>query len=114
MAMASSASFTAKDSASAVLWTCTVLMPSSCAARMMRTAISPRLAMRSFFSATPSRQFGQRLAGHDGVLVVGQEFHDLARLGRLHLVEGLHHFDEADDVADRDSVTLVLVDRLVG
>src|SRR6185369_2078965 len=111
MAMASSASFTASDSASAVLWTCTVLMPSSRAARMMRTAISPRLAMRSFCIGmrTALRQVRERLAGHDGVFVLDQKLRNLADVGRLHRVEGLHHLDQADDVADCNRVAVVLI-----
>src|SRR6186997_417411 len=105
---------TASESLSAVLCACTVRMPSSRAARMMRTAISPRLAMRSFFIGMRglSLHVGQRLAGHDGVFVLGVELHDLAGESRLHLVEGFHHLDQADHVTHGNRVALVLVDRL--
>ena len=64
---------------------------------------------------TETRSFRRkRLAGHHRLFIVGEEFHDLARHLGLHLVEGLHHLDEADDIADRDGVAFILVDRLVG
>jgi hypothetical protein len=56
---------------------------------------------------------GQRIAGHDRLLVVDVEAHDLSRDLGLHLVEGLHHLDQADHVASRDGVSLFLEDRLV-
>src|SRR5688500_11044735 len=93
-------------------------MPSSRAARMMRTAISPRLAMSNVSMAMPPQSsnfdFRQRLAGHHGIFVLGRESDDPARLIRLHLVEGFHHLDEADDVADRHMVAFILVGRLIG
>ena len=46
----------ASMSASAEEWTCTVAMPCSRAARTIRTAISPRLAMRSFLIGTRATQ----------------------------------------------------------
>ena len=50
MQMASSAKRTWSDSASAVEWTATVERPSSLQARITRSAISPRLAMRTFLN----------------------------------------------------------------
>src|SRR5262249_20449764 len=47
MQIDSSASITPSESRSASEWAITVRMPSSLHARMMRTAISPRLAIRS-------------------------------------------------------------------
>src|SRR5688500_9912019 len=90
-----------------------VWMPSSRAARMMRTAISPRLAMSRRLIKMLDLDFGQGLAGHHRVLVVDQELHDLAGDGGLHLVEAFHDFDEADDLSRRDLVAVRLVDRLV-
>jgi hypothetical protein len=55
MQTASSASRTCIASASAVEWTATVLMPISWQARWMRSAISPRLAIRTFLMAIVSR-----------------------------------------------------------
>src|ERR1700751_2540713 len=93
-------------------------MPSSRAARMMRTAISPRLAMRSFLIAMEMRtasnvDFGDRLPGHDGLLVLRQEPQDLAGSAGFHLVERFHDLNESDRIAVRDHVTVVLVGRLV-
>src|SRR5688500_691590 len=90
-----------------------VWMPSSRAARMMRTAISPRLAMSRRLIKMLDLDLGQGLAGHDGILVVDQELHDLAGDIGLHLVEALHHFNKADDFAGRDLVAVRLVGRLV-
>ena len=50
MQIASSAMRTCIASASAVEWTATVLMPSSRQARWIRSAISPRLAIRIFLN----------------------------------------------------------------
>src|SRR5262245_24008346 len=93
-------------------------MPSLRAARKMRTAISPRLAMRSFLIAIEMRtasnvDFGDRLPGHNGLFVLSQEPQDLARGAGFHLVERFHHLNEADRVAVRDHVTVVLVGFLL-
>src|SRR3979411_2503710 len=92
MSTHSSASRTASESLSALLWTCTVAMPSSRAARMMRTAISPRLAMRSLWMVMDGLKasnvdLGDWLTGHHGLLILGKEAHDLAGCACLHLVE---------------------------
>ena len=52
-------------------------MPSSRAARLMRTAISPRLAMSSRENAI-SGDLDQRLAGHHRLFILDKELHDLA------------------------------------
>src|SRR5262245_56953611 len=80
----SSAKRTCSASRSAVENTATVGTPRACAARMMRTAISPRLATRIFWNIEPSRRVkllarfadlkargGSRccpLSAHDGAL----------------------------------------------
>src|SRR5438067_10127628 len=94
-------------------------MPSSRAARMMRTAISPRLAMRSFWIVIDARtvsnvNLGNRLAGHHGLLVLGEETQDLARRAGLDLVERFHHLDEPDRVVLRNGISVGLVVRLIG
>src|SRR5262245_10470095 len=89
-----------------------VWMPSSRAARMILTAISPRLAM-SRRLINSDLDLGQGLAGHHRVLIVHQERDDLAGDVGLDLVEALHHLDEADGVTGRDLVAVRLVDRLV-
>ena len=50
MQTASSANLTCSASASAVEWTATDWMPISRQARMTRSAISPRLAIRTFLN----------------------------------------------------------------
>src|SRR5437667_10515075 len=94
-------------------------MPSSRAARTMRTAISPRLAMRSLRMvvdglAASNVDLGDRLTGHHGLLVLGEETYKLAGKARLHLVERLHDLDQADRVVLCDGVTIGFVGRLVG
>src|SRR5919199_4588674 len=99
----SSARRTCMASASAVECTATVSMPSSLQARRMRSAISPRLAIRILSNIARLFDDEERLA----------EFH---RLAVLHvdngygsgargddLVEGLHGLDEQKLVADPDS-----------
>ena len=54
MQMASSARSTGRLFSSAVEWATTVLIPNSLAARIILKAISPRLAMRTFFIAAGS------------------------------------------------------------
>src|SRR5580693_8397297 len=109
----SSASRTCIASASAVECTATVWMPSSRQARWMRSAISPRLAMRIFwniastcFRATPephascpdlirsSFQDQQNFAVFYRRAVGDQDAGDGAGLGRPDLVEGLHRLDQ--------------------
>src|SRR6185436_16276857 len=96
---ASSASSTASDFASAWLCTCTVRMPSSCAARMMRTAISPRLAMSSFLIAIGlvclAFHVSDRLSGLNRFLILDVELRDFPRHLRFYLVEGLHHLNQS-------------------
>src|SRR6202043_794142 len=85
---------------------------------MMRTAISPRLAMRSFWIVMDGLNASNvnlcdRLTGHHRILVLGKEANDLAGCARLHLVERLYHLDQADRVVFRDRVTIGFVDWLV-
>ena len=62
-------------SASAVEWTATVAMPSSWQARWMRSAISPRLAIRilSNIGASASLDDDQRLAELDRLGVLDED-----------------------------------------
>src|ERR1700675_975433 len=78
----------------------------------MRTAISPRLAMRSLWIVMDGLKasnvdLGDGLTGHHGLLILGKEAHDLAGCACLHLVERLHDLDEADGVAVGFVVRLV-------
>src|SRR3954464_13182433 len=105
----SSASRTCMASASAVECTATVWMPSSRQARWMRSAISPRLAMRTF-----SNMKGDLFDHHedfailDRLAIAHQELRHLAgarRGQRVHLLHGLDDEQRlalADAVADLD------------
>src|SRR5512147_268086 len=100
----SSASSTCFSVVSAVEWTATVLIPSSRHARRIRSAISPRLAIRTLSSIVvrPCALFfdhEQRLAELDRVAVLDQYADDAARELRLDLVHHLHGFDDAERVA---------------
>src|SRR5260370_4307604 len=80
----------------------------------MRTAISPRLAMRSLWIVMDCLQASHvdlcdRLTGHHGLLILGKEAQDLARCACLHLVERLHDLDETNRVVLRDRVALAFV-----
>src|SRR5258708_5644193 len=112
MFTAMSASFTASELASASLYAWTVLIPSSRAARMIRTAISPRLAIRSVLIAAMASTLildvCDWLTGHDRFFVVDQELDDLAAELRFYFVKRLHHFDKADRFPCDNPVALCL------
>src|SRR5438874_2465319 len=112
---ASSANLTTADSASAVEYRATDLMPSSRQARATRRAISPRLAIRTFSNklapqAAVSRRFEvhEYLLELDPVAVAGRDLDDLSGLTGNDLVHHLHRLDYAhplsllDRVADLD------------
>src|SRR5687768_11452921 len=93
----SSASLTYFASVSASEWTTTVRMPISRQARWMRSAISPRLAIRILPNI--SAQDEKRLAVFHRLAVLDQDgFHHACGVG-LDLVHQLHRFDDADGVA---------------
>src|SRR3954463_2111901 len=96
----SSANRTWSEWTSAVEWTATVLIPSSRAARMIRSAISPRLAMRileDIRRARPSCGLEGEggLAVLDGAAVLDQRLDQAARALGLDLVHQLHRLDDA-------------------
>src|SRR5581483_1372723 len=98
----SSASFTYFASVSASEWTTTVRMPSSRHARWMRSAISPRLAIRIFSNTSADEE--ERLAVLHRLTVFHEDrFHDAAGVG-FDLIHELHRLDDADRLA--------LLDRL--
>src|SRR5208282_5985645 len=99
----SSARRTCIASESAVEWTATVGMPSSRQARWMRSAISPRLAIRIFWN-NRSFQDHQGLAVLDRRGVADQDPRDRARLGRPDLVEGLHRLDQQQGLPGGDGL----------
>lgn len=80
------------------LCACTVRMPSKRAARMMRTAISPRLAMRREPIAIASDlDLGNDLTGHHRIGILEQKADGLSTFHRGNLMEALHDFDQAHD-----------------
>src|SRR3954466_8253769 len=91
----SSASITYLASASASECTATVLMPSSRQARWMRSAISPRLAMRIFSNMRVLLDPQAAPAGLDRLAVLDQD--RLERPGSIgfDLVQQLHGLDDA-------------------
>src|ERR1017187_6484400 len=96
MQIAWSANRTCELYRSASEYTATVLISSSLQALMTRTAISPRLAMRTLLNRTDGKQslpVLHRLPVHDQLA-----FDDARRL-RLNLVHQLHGLDNAEDLA---------------
>src|SRR4029079_3550563 len=91
----SSARRTYLASRSASEYTTTDLMPSSRQARWMRSAISPRLAIRIFLNI-PSLDDEQRLSALHRLPVLAQDLRHAAALVGLDLVHDLHGFDDAD------------------
>src|SRR3990172_6292071 len=98
----SSASLTYLASVSATEYTTTVRMPSSRQARWMRSAISPRLAIRIFSNTSADEE--KRLTVFDRLAVFDQDRLDHARGVGLDLVHQFHRLDDADG--------LTLFDRL--
>src|SRR5881394_3809210 len=101
MQIAWSASRTCIASASAVEWTATVSMPISCAARWMRSAISPRLAirMREIAIGARSGDHEQGLVELDRLAVLDQDLLDRAGTGGGDRVHHLHRLDDQHGVA---------------
>src|SRR5882672_12020662 len=96
----SSASLTYFASVSTSEWTTTVRIPISRQARWMRSAISPRLAMRIFSNTLAEDE--KRLAVLDGLAVLHQDrLHHPGGVG-VDLVHQLHRLDDADDLAFLD------------
>src|ERR1019366_7221599 len=96
MQIAWSANRTCELYRSASEYTATVLISSSLQALMTRTAISPRLAMRTLLNRTDGKQslpVLHRLPVHDQLA-----FDDARRL-RLDLVHQFHGLDNAEDLA---------------
>src|SRR6185295_14408993 len=87
---------------STVLCTATVLMPSAWQARRMRSAISPRLAMTTFFSMAGSSRSADdehRFVEFDRLAGADQDgAHGAGNLG-LDRVEHLHRLDDAERLA---------------
>ena len=99
----SSASRTCIASASAVECTATVPIPISRQARWMRSAISPRLAIRIFWNNRVSRK-SSTARRTPPVHRSDQDLRHRAGPGRLDLVECLHRFDQEQGLASRDGL----------
>src|SRR3954462_4994845 len=117
----SSANRTWSEWASAVEWTATVLIPSSRAARITRSAFSPRFRLRIFETiyAPPLRptpgagkarssinpppgscglEAEQRFSVLDRAPVLDEDLYEASRFLRLDLVHQLHRLDDAEDL----------------
>src|SRR4051812_38991777 len=101
MQIASSASRTCIASVSAVECTATVLMPISWQARWILSAISPRLAMRTFW-IMPSLDDDERLVELDRLRVDDKDLADRACAWRGNGVHDLHRLDDHQRVARLD------------
>src|SRR6187399_2435130 len=99
MHTASSANRTCSARVSTSECTATVEMPSSRHARMMRSAISPRFAMRIFLNTALWLDAEERLPEFYGLSVLGEHLGDLAGHLALDLVHQLHRFDDAERLA---------------
>src|SRR5262245_10183615 len=103
MHTSSSANLTWSASASAVEWTATVLIPSSLHARMTRSAISPRFAMRIFRNTARGRsghrpQAEEHLAELHRLTARDEDVDDLGVHLGLDLVHEPHRLDDAQDL----------------
>src|SRR5207249_7349756 len=106
----SSARRTCMASASAVECTATVGMPISLQARKTLSAISPRLAIKTFsnIAAGGLRTLlddRQRLAELDRLAVADKDGGDHASLGGGNVVHGLHRLDDQDGLTLGDART---------
>src|SRR5580704_11861162 len=103
---ASSATLTCNASRSASEKIATVGRPISCAARLTRTAISPRLAMSSFFTAS-ALDLEQGLSEFDGLAVAYQHAHDVSGAARGDRVADAERLDvrELAALAQRGALT---------
>src|SRR5256885_12983214 len=97
---------------SAVEYTATASIPSSCSARTTRTATSPRLATRTRLKriegpAVQGLQVEEKLAELDRLGVLDVDRADDALDVGLHLVHELHRLEDAERLARRDRVALL-------
>src|SRR5262245_8195441 len=96
----SSARRTCMACASAVECTATVAIPISLHARWIRSAISPRFAMRTFSNIASVDQH-QRFAELDGLPVADIDLRNPSRCWRRNRIHGLHRLnDEKRSIGD--------------
>src|SRR5712692_6607510 len=119
MHTASSAKRTWSPLESAVEWTATVATSSSRQARMIRSAISPRFAIRIFLNTEIPTWLGrldseQRLSELNRLAVLNEDLGNLPADFRLDLVHQLHSLDDADHLALSDHRAQFHEGRLVG
>src|SRR6478609_2472322 len=106
MQMSSSANRTCSACSSASEYTATVLMPSSRQATRIRSAISPRLAMRIFLNMWLLGADGEQpLAELHGLPVLDVGLHHFALVLGVDLVHQLHRLDDAEHLALPDGIT---------
>src|SRR5256885_11438231 len=108
MQTVSSASRTCMASASAVEWTATVLIPISWQARWTRSAISPRLAIRTLLNGIGSTRLledQQRLIILNGLGVLDKDLLDGPAARRSDRVHHLHRLDDQQGIARLDTRT---------
>src|SRR3954471_7365996 len=111
----SSAKRTCSESVSAVECTATVLMPISRHARITRSAISPRFAMRTFLNTSGLLAYAEEvLAVLDVLAVLNEDLLDLSFGLRFDLVHQLHRLDDADDLPLAHRLTHVHEHRRLG
>src|SRR5512143_4243509 len=122
MHTASSAKRTWRLPASASEYTATVFSPSSLHAHMTRSAISPRLAIRTFLNIAAARGLlagsgrpdgEERVPVLDRLTVLGVDLDDLARHLGLDLVHELHGLDDAEHLPHLHPVAHVHEGRAV-
>src|SRR5262249_26591820 len=108
MQIDSSASRTGSESVSAVEWAITVRIPISRHARRIRSAISPRLAMRIWWNirlgAADRLQQEKRLSDLHRLAVLRHDLDDAASGLRLDLVHQLHRLHDAEHLPLLDHV----------
>src|SRR5215471_8555301 len=112
MQIDSSAMRTGRELVSGWEWAITVRMPISRQVRRIRSAISPRLAMRILWNMGAVRpllerlQQEQGLAELDGLSVVDEDLDDAPADLCVDLVHELHGLDHAEGLPFFDGVTL--------
>src|SRR5690242_7442377 len=126
MQICSSAERTCSEFVSTSEWTATVLMPISLQARMTRSAISPRLAMRIFLNTggplTVEYRSGrrrrvdqeERLSILDWFRALRQNLVDATIHLRFDFIHELHRFDDAQHLPLFHEIALIDVGVGIG